>query len=222
MRCSSGCPRWRRTADSAAADSWLASVGGVSDAEVRARYRSKRVCGIIGDPAHAALFGPDSLGEAPISAVVPGGHVIAGTVDRLLVEPNRVRVVDFKTGRRVPLTLEEVPIFHLRQMAAYAEALRVIFPGRAIEAALLYTAAPRLFDLPPDLLARAQARLGRDGAKLGAKPLSKRAAATTFGVKGDSHGYRGDYRRQLSKPTCSIPTSPCWSISGPNGAARAR
>ena len=38
-------------------------------------------------------------------------------------------------------------------MAAYAEALASIFPGRMIEAALLYTAAPRLFDLPPDLLA---------------------------------------------------------------------
>jgi ATP-dependent helicase/nuclease subunit A len=137
---------------SAAADRWLASVGGLADPETR-RDIAETVCGIIGDPAHAALFGPDSLGEAPISAVVPGGHVIAGTVDRLLVEPDRIRVVDFKTGRRVPLTLEEVPVFHLRQMAAYAEALAVVFPGRAIEAALLYTAAPRLFDLPPDLLA---------------------------------------------------------------------
>ncbi|THD36739.1 MAG: double-strand break repair helicase AddA [Sphingomonas sp.] len=135
-----------------AADRWLATVGGVTDPAARGDI-SKTVCGIIAHPMHAALFGPDSLGEAPISAVVPGGHVIAGTVDRLLVEPSRVRVVDFKTGRRVPLTLDEVPVFHLRQMAAYAEALAVVFPGRTIEAALLYTAAPRLFDLPFDLLA---------------------------------------------------------------------
>jgi ATP-dependent helicase/nuclease subunit A len=71
----------------------------------------------------------------------------------LLVGPDRVRVIDFKTGRRVPLGLDEVPVFHLRQMAAYAEALRVIFPGRRIEAALLYTAAPRLFDLSEAVLA---------------------------------------------------------------------
>jgi ATP-dependent helicase/nuclease subunit A len=141
-----------------AADKWLATVGGVSDPAIRQDIATT-VCDIIADPAHAALFGPDSLGEAPISAVVPGGHVIAGTVDRLLVEPHRVRVVDFKTGRRVPLTLDEVPEFHLRQMAAYAEALRVIFPGRAIEAALLYTAAPRLFDLPADLLDAHKPRL---------------------------------------------------------------
>ncbi|MBN8807575.1 MAG: double-strand break repair helicase AddA [Sphingomonas sp.] len=137
----------------AAADRWLATVGAVSDAAARADI-VRTVCSILADPAHAALFGPDSLGEAPISAVLPGGQVIAGTVDRLLVEPNRVRVVDFKTGRRTPLTLDEVPEFHLRQMAAYASALEVIFPGRAIEAALLYTSAPRLFDLPADMLAR--------------------------------------------------------------------
>jgi ATP-dependent helicase/nuclease subunit A len=33
-------------------------------------------------------------------------------------------------------------------MEAYAEALRVIFPGRRIEASLLYTAGPRLITLP--------------------------------------------------------------------------
>ncbi|MBS0478872.1 MAG: UvrD-helicase domain-containing protein, partial [Proteobacteria bacterium] len=140
-------------ARAAAADKWLATAGGVGDLAIRDDIAAT-VCDIIGDPAHAALFGADSLGEAPISAVVPGGRVIAGTVDRLLVEPNRVRVVDFKTGRRVPFSIDEIPEFHLRQMAAYAAALRVIFPGRAVEAALLYTVEPRLFDLPSELLDR--------------------------------------------------------------------
>jgi ATP-dependent helicase/nuclease subunit A len=136
----------------AAADRWLSAVGLVADAGLRSELIAT-VSAVLDDSAHGDLFGPNSLGEAPISAVVPGGYVIAGTVDRLLVEPDRVRVIDFKTGRRVPLGLDEVPVFHLRQMAAYAEALRVIFPGRRIEAALLYTAAPRLFDLPEDVLA---------------------------------------------------------------------
>ena len=131
---------------------WLTTVGRVADADER-RSIAATVLAVLDDPVHAELFGPDSLAEAPISAVVAGGYVIAGTVDRLLVSADRVRVIDFKTGRRVPLGLDEVPIFHLRQMSAYAEALRVIFPGRRVEAALLYTAAPRLFDLPDDLLA---------------------------------------------------------------------
>ncbi len=38
-------------------------------------------------------------------------------------------------------------------MAAYAAALRRIFPGRRIEAALLFTEVARLIPLPPGLLA---------------------------------------------------------------------
>ena len=106
---------------------------------------------VIDDPAHAALFGPDTLAEAPIAALI-GSTPIAAQVDRLLIEPHRVLVVDFKTGIRVPPTAEAAPPAHLAQMAAYAAALSRIFPGRAIEAALLYTAAPRLFLLPPALL----------------------------------------------------------------------
>jgi len=142
-------PRDRRAM---AADRWLSAVGQVADETIRSELIAT-VMAVLDDPAHGDLFGANSLGEAPISAVVPGGYVIAGTVDRLLVESDRVRVIDFKTGRRVPLGLDEVPVFHLRQMAAYAEALRVIFPGRRIEAALLYTAAPRLFDLSEAVLA---------------------------------------------------------------------
>ena len=47
-----------------------------------------------------------------------------------------------------------MPPYHLRQMAAYAAALGVIFPGRRVEAALLYTAGPKLFALPAALLDR--------------------------------------------------------------------
>jgi ATP-dependent helicase/nuclease subunit A len=63
-------------------------------------------------------------------------------------------LADFKTARKAPRALDEIPAAHLRQMTAYVEALRVIFPGRAVAAKLLYTAAPVLFDLPPALLAR--------------------------------------------------------------------
>jgi ATP-dependent helicase/nuclease subunit A len=68
-------------------------------------------------------------------------------------------VVDFKTGRRVPATIAEAPEHHLRQMAAYAAALAVIFPGRVIEALLLYTAGPSLLRCPPEVIARYKPRL---------------------------------------------------------------
>ena len=125
---------------------WLERSAGVSD-EARRNELADAACAIIGDPAFAELFGPSSLAEAPIAATLDDGRVVAGTVDRLLVEPGRVRVVDFKTGARVPASESDVPRAHTAQMDAYALALRVIFPGRVVEAALLYTAGPRLVSL---------------------------------------------------------------------------
>jgi ATP-dependent helicase/nuclease subunit A len=126
---------------------WLERSAGVSDAAERDDIAGQ-VCGILSDPRFERLFGPGSLGEAPLAATLPDGRVIAGTADRLLVEPDRVSVIDFKTGK-VPTSEGEIPRSHRAQMAAYADALAVIFPGRRISAALLYTVGPSLFELVP-------------------------------------------------------------------------
>jgi ATP-dependent helicase/nuclease subunit A len=101
----------------------------------------------------ADFFVPGGLAEVPVAAVV-GGRVVAGTIDRLVIAPDRIRLVDFKTARRPPAGTDDVPVPVLRQMAAYAAALETAYPGRRIEAALLYTAAPRLITLPAQLLAQ--------------------------------------------------------------------
>ena len=128
----------------AAALAWLAAHGGTPEI-------ADTVFAILEDARFAPLFGPDALAEAPVAAVL-GPAVIAGTVDRLLVTPGRVQVVDFKTGAKVPRTIEEVPAAYLRQMGAYAAALGVVFPGRQIDAALLYTHDATLLALPPEVL----------------------------------------------------------------------
>ncbi len=130
---------------------WLEHGAGVADAALRESL-AEDSCRIIADPRFADLFGPAALAEAPIAAVVPGGAVVAGTVDRLLVREDRMLVADFKTGRAAPAAEADIPAAHLRQMAAYRAALRVIFPDRPVEAALLYTAAPVLHALPDALL----------------------------------------------------------------------
>jgi ATP-dependent helicase/nuclease subunit A len=136
-----------------AAGRWLERSAGIADAALRAALVDD-ACRVISDPRFADIFSAKAFAEAPIAAVIAGGHVVAGTVDRLLVTETSVQVVDFKTGRSVPGSADEVPTPHLRQMAAYAAALAVIFPGRTIEAALLYTAEPRLIVLPAEILAR--------------------------------------------------------------------
>jgi ATP-dependent helicase/nuclease subunit A len=149
------CPQDKRRA---AADHWLEKVACVEDAGERTGIVDA-VLAVLEDPAFAELFGADALAEAPITAVVDGG-VVTGTVDRLLIQAERVLVVDFKTTRLPPRSLNDTPEFHLRQMAAYAAALGVIFPGRRIEAGLLYTAGPALFMLTPELLDQHKPRFG--------------------------------------------------------------
>ena len=150
-----GCPPEQRRE---AAERWLTGSAGVADAAL-ARSLAEDACAILSDPRFAPLFAPHALAEAPIAAVVEG-EVVAGTVDRLLVEETRVLVVDFKTGKRAPRDLSAAPAHHLAQMGAYAAALGVIFPGRRIEAALLYTAGPKLIALDAETLARHKPGLG--------------------------------------------------------------
>jgi len=126
---------------------WLEQSAGVADDGERNEIAAT-VCDVISRPAFAQLFGPNSLGEAPLAATLPDGRVIAGTVDRLMVEDDQISVIDFKTGR-VPETDDKIPASHLAQMRAYSDALKVIFPNRTVKAALLYTSGPKLIELMP-------------------------------------------------------------------------
>ena len=63
-------------------------------------------------------------------------------------------IVDFKTGVAPP----EPPEGYLRQLAVYRAALQRLYPDRPIEAALLWTAAPRLEPLAAETLDAAYQR----------------------------------------------------------------
>ena len=136
----------------AAGARWLARNAPEIDTADCELYVSQAVAAIE-HPDWAELFSADALAEVPIAALV-GERVVAGTIDRLLIGKDRIRLVDFKTARRPPARLEDVPAAVLRQMATYAAALEATYPGRRVEAALLYTQTPQLIALPDEVLAR--------------------------------------------------------------------
>jgi ATP-dependent helicase/nuclease subunit A len=136
---------------------WLArQAGDVAEAEREAMLAS--ALAVLAAPGWAEIFSPAALAEVPLAATV-GDRVVAGTADRLLVRPGRVLVVDFKTARRPPSGLAEVPPATLAQMAAYTAALEAIYPGRTVEAAVLYTQTPLLVPIPEAVLAGHKAGL---------------------------------------------------------------
>ncbi|MCH2094040.1 MAG: double-strand break repair helicase AddA [Rhodobacteraceae bacterium] len=113
--------------------------------------------GVLRDPTLAHIFASDVLAEVPLTALVPqlGNRRLHATVDRLIVTPTSVLVIDFKTNRTIPEAPQSCPDGVLRQMGAYAAALSLIYPERSVETAILWTAAPRLMQLPHALVSDA-------------------------------------------------------------------
>ncbi len=143
-------PELPEAARESAARHFLEQAGGLDGAEIDRLW--EKVAGVLGDPEFGALFASSSMAEVPLAGVV-GGRPVSGQVDRLAVETDRVLVVDYKSHRRPPARIADVPGVYLRQMAAYRALLAGIFPGRRIECALLWTEGPHLMALPDELLA---------------------------------------------------------------------
>jgi ATP-dependent helicase/nuclease subunit A len=121
---------------------------------------------VLEDARFAEVFGPGSRAEVAVAGTatrLPEGLRISGRIDRLVVLPDRVLVVDFKTNRPSPDRIEDADPAYLRQMALYAAVLTDIFPGRRIEAAIVWTDGPKLMPVPENLWSQTLADLRRDG-----------------------------------------------------------
>ena len=107
------------------------------------------------DPAHAALFAPESRAEVPLIGTVQtprGTFTVSGQVDRLAVSDQEVLIVDYKTNRPPPAAASGVALAYRRQLALYRSLLQTIYPGRTVRAFLLWTAAPRLMEIDGESL----------------------------------------------------------------------
>lgn len=115
---------------------------------------------VLSKPDLAFLFAKGTLAEIPVSATLAelGGQRIHGLIDRLIIQPDRILAVDFKTNGVVPGEPDDCPEGILRQMGAYAAALRLIYPDRRIDTAILWTRTACLMPLSNDLVMTALQR----------------------------------------------------------------
>ena len=105
------------------------------------------------------------LTEVALAAPLPGIGMLAGNVDRLVVMPDRVLAIDYKSNTEIPAAPEDVPTGILRQMGAYRDALRLIYPARRVQAAVLWTRSRSLMWLPDPLLDGVMAALDPAGGR---------------------------------------------------------
>ncbi len=120
------------------------------------------VAAILSDPRFAAVFAPGSRGEVAIMGTIAldgRDHAVSGQIDRIGMSDDRVVIVDYKTNRPPPRTLDAVPFAYRAQLALYRELLRPLYPGRAVEAALLFTEGPFLMEIPAAVMDEALSAL---------------------------------------------------------------
>ena len=106
---------------------------------------------VLTAPDSIHIFSGDALVEVPFTAEIANRR-IHGAIDRLLVAPEHVLAIDFKSNAAVPTRAEDVPEGLLRQMGAYASALGQIYPDRRIETAILWTRSATLMPLAQELV----------------------------------------------------------------------
>ena len=94
---------------------------------------------ILNDPQFAAIFGPNSRAEVPITGLLPDGRLISGQIDRLLITPDEILIIDYKTNRPPPRDPKDIPAIYISQMKAYADTIAQIYEDRLIRCALLWT-----------------------------------------------------------------------------------
>jgi ATP-dependent helicase/nuclease subunit A len=124
---------------------------------------------LLRDPAFAPVFGPASRAEVPIVAEMPSPLAgkpplrLVGQIDRLVRLDHAIMIVDYKTNRPPPQSPHQVADAYLYQLAAYSLAVQHIFGNVPVRAAILWTDAPRLMEIPAALIGDYRQRLWRLG-----------------------------------------------------------
>ncbi|MDJ0513977.1 MAG: double-strand break repair helicase AddA [Methyloceanibacter sp.] len=152
-----------------AAKRFVSARGDMLSVEEQAAIVSESLA-IVGDPQFAPLFAPASLAEVPVVARIgegDGAFDLEGQIDRLAILEDSLLILDYKTNRPPPTREEDVAPAYIGQLAAYRLALRSMFPGKPVRAALIWTDGPRLMEISSTLLETAesgilQARGGLD------------------------------------------------------------
>ncbi|KIU50882.1 MULTISPECIES: double-strand break repair helicase AddA [Bradyrhizobium] len=117
---------------------------------------ARQVVALTVDLRFAPVFAPGSRAEVSIVGRLerPGQPkaLVSGQIDRLVVTPNEVLIVDFKTNHTPPKTAAEAPRGYIRQLALYRAVLAKLYPQRIIHAALLWTETPEMMEISASAL----------------------------------------------------------------------
>lgn len=106
----------------------------------------EEVLNLLQDEKFAAVFGAESKAEVPVMGLV-NGKIISGQIDRLVVEKDRVMIIDFKTNRPAAQKPEDVQPAYVKQLRAYKLLIEKIYPEKNVETLILWTDTATLMEI---------------------------------------------------------------------------
>ena len=101
---------------------------------------------LLKDEKFSAIFGQNAKAEVAIMGEVDG-KIVSAQIDRLLVEDDRVVIVDFKTNRPAADSEENIPQLYKNQLNSYKKLLNKIYPDKSIETYILWTNTAQLMQI---------------------------------------------------------------------------
>jgi ATP-dependent helicase/nuclease subunit A len=110
-----------------------------------------QVLALIGDIRFARVFADGSRAEVAIAGRLTTRRgdpvLVSGQIDRLVVTPEAVLIVDYKTSHAPPTSAADVPAAYVRQLALYRAVLARLYPELPVKAALLWTETPEMMEI---------------------------------------------------------------------------
>ena len=122
-----------------------------------------KVLALIAEPRFAPVFAAGSRAEVAIVGRLerPGRTpaLVSGQIDRLVVRPDEILIIDFKTNQAAPRSAAEAPAAYVRQLALYRAVLSRLYPQKPVRAVLLWTEALEYMEISAPALDAALASL---------------------------------------------------------------
>jgi ATP-dependent helicase/nuclease subunit A len=132
--------------------SWKDDAMALSAAELpeehQARLAVQHVESLLNDASLSWVFQTSSLSEQPMILQSGDKTVQYGIADRVVLEENRITVVDYKTHALAGPVPEEVMQGYHAQVTQYVACLEAMCPGRPVRGCLLWTHSHRLDWVP--------------------------------------------------------------------------
>jgi ATP-dependent helicase/nuclease subunit A len=133
-----------------AAENYLAGAAATFSAAAQSAIATQ-VLALLDDENFAPIFAPGSRAEVPVVGRIArdGAEpiLVSGQVDRLAIAGDAILIADYKTDRVPPDKLDEVGPY-VAQLALYRAVLSRLYADKTVRAALLFTEAPRLVEVP--------------------------------------------------------------------------